>query len=130
MRVYIPEIGRWNGADPMSHGRDWLSPYQYVQNNPILRIDPDGMLDDYYDIEGNYLGSDGEGNNIRLITEGKEQSVQSKLNGANTSSENRASVRSSENSKIIEIDESANSLAQDVADHSLSEGREHQGLYI
>lgn len=32
----------------MASEREWLSPYNYVQNNPMLLLDPDGMLDDYY----------------------------------------------------------------------------------
>ena len=31
----------------MAEQRDWVSPYNFVQNNPINRIDPDGALDDY-----------------------------------------------------------------------------------
>ena len=31
--------------DPMAHKRPGLTPYNYVQNNPIMRIDPTGMLD-------------------------------------------------------------------------------------
>jgi RHS repeat-associated protein len=46
-RYYDPVIGRWTSPDPMASEREWLSPYNFVQNNPILRIDPDGMLDEY-----------------------------------------------------------------------------------
>jgi RHS repeat-associated protein len=46
-RMYMPEIGRWGVTDPMSSKRHWLSPYNYVQNSPISRFDPSGMLDDY-----------------------------------------------------------------------------------
>lgn len=57
-RYFDPVIGRWTSPDPMASERSWVSPYNYVQNNPMLRIDPDGMLDDYFNREGKYLGSD------------------------------------------------------------------------
>jgi RHS repeat-associated protein len=44
-RMYDPAIGRWLSPDPLADARNWVSPYQYVQNNPINRIDPTGMLD-------------------------------------------------------------------------------------
>ncbi|MDN3601964.1 RHS repeat-associated core domain-containing protein [Belliella kenyensis] len=44
-RYFDPVIGRWTSPDPMASERSWVSPYNYVQNNPLNRIDPDGRFD-------------------------------------------------------------------------------------
>jgi len=46
-RGYDPVLGRFSQIDPMFMERPGLSAYNYVQNNPLIRIDPTGMLDDY-----------------------------------------------------------------------------------
>jgi RHS repeat-associated protein len=43
-RMLDPTIGRWNGIDPYADIYESISPYSYVENNPITGIDPDGRL--------------------------------------------------------------------------------------
>lgn len=39
------DMARFISVDPMAHKREWLNPYNFVQNNPILRVDPLGLTD-------------------------------------------------------------------------------------
>ncbi len=44
--MYDPAVGRFLHVDPLAEKRTWVSTYNYVQNNPINRIDPTGALDE------------------------------------------------------------------------------------
>ena len=44
-RFYDPAIGRWISRDPLAYLREWVSPYNFVQDTPLNRIDPDGRFD-------------------------------------------------------------------------------------
>jgi RHS repeat-associated protein len=47
-RFYDPQLARFHTIDPMADTYFDLSPYNYVANNPLIFIDPDGMLIDDY----------------------------------------------------------------------------------
>ena len=44
-RQHDPQIGRWTTIDPLAQKRYWATPYNYVQNNPLNRIGPNGLTD-------------------------------------------------------------------------------------
>ena len=52
-RYYMSDVSVWLSVDPMRDEREWLSPYNYCQLNPINRIDPTGALDWEPEIDGN-----------------------------------------------------------------------------
>jgi RHS repeat-associated protein len=41
-RIYDPRIGRWLSRDPLEAKYPSLSPYNFVNNNPIIYVDVDG----------------------------------------------------------------------------------------
>ncbi|MEP7269441.1 MAG: RHS repeat-associated core domain-containing protein [Saprospiraceae bacterium] len=105
-RWYDGGIGRWTQVDPMAENRSWVSTYNYVQNNPILRNDPTGALDQVGDpVQPSVAG---------ILLEGAYQAISAGFNyimragealGLGTEGRStRASVRHSEGGGVEGID--------------------------
>jgi len=62
-------LARFTSVDPHWESYGSWNPYQYGLNSPVRYTDPNG-LDVYVNEDGNFLGSDGEGNKVRVITQG------------------------------------------------------------
>lgn len=45
-RHMFPVLMRFTTIDPLAEIKPWLTPYHFCSNNPIVRVDPSGMLDD------------------------------------------------------------------------------------
>ena len=50
-RYLNPKDARWLSVDPMFENFTGVSPYAYCHNNPISRVDPNGMFDSQEDAE-------------------------------------------------------------------------------
>ena len=85
-RFYDPTLGRFMNIDPLADKRLSITPYNYVQNNPILRVDPLGTVDDYNiysdgrievlrtdDETDSFTYNDSEGNEYDLGTQSKNE---------------------------------------------------------
>ena len=65
-RQHNAATGRWDRMDQLAEENPEVSPYVYCHNNPINKIDPDGM-DDYYSITGQYLSHEDNGTDFIII---------------------------------------------------------------
>ena len=75
-RYYEPVLALWYGVDALAEDNNAVSGYHFCHANPILRVDNDGNSD-YFDFEGNYIGSDNIDNDyIRIISRDLWESVQ------------------------------------------------------
>jgi RHS repeat-associated protein len=88
-RIYDSRNGRMFSGDPMASFYAWQTPYAYINNSPVSKIDFNGE-GDYYDVSGKKLGSDGKtitqgkGKNAKKVTDDKAYVTSQDVISANT----------------------------------------------
>jgi len=66
-RYYDSRIGRWLQVDPLAEKYTGWSVYNYVRDNPLLLVDPNGSDDDWYqDASGNAQWVDSHEKNLEI----------------------------------------------------------------
>jgi len=82
-RGYDPILGRTWQTDPMSETFYDHSPYSWVKNNPLLRIDPTGMTDFTFNKKSGEVTQVGEANDEpdRILKTNNKGEVKYKKNG-------------------------------------------------
>ena len=81
-RMYDFNIARWTTQDPLAEQLCGITPYRFSLNNSTNIIDIFG-LSDYFDFNGQYLGSDGSDKDlIRMITQENWEKMQIKNDDA------------------------------------------------
>lgn len=78
-----PEVvSRWLQPDPLAEEFYEWSPYNFVKNNPILFVDPDGRFaipfTDLFDKNGNKIGDDGIDNGVNVVVNNDQLASQVK----------------------------------------------------
>ncbi len=87
---------RFDTMDPLAEKYYSVSPYAYCANNPIRYVDPDGRnYGDFYDMNGNRIGTDGINDKKKYIVLDKQESKQIEKTDKQGNTTNRSGVSSS-----------------------------------
>ncbi len=107
-RTYANRLGRFTTVDPLRESARPDDPqtwnrFSYSYNNPMRFTDPSGMIaGDFYDRQGNYLGTDGiKDDRIYLLKKGKEEAAVCYMNESNDQRASRPRAASDEVGGLI-----------------------------
>ncbi|QMU66577.1 MAG: hypothetical protein GKR88_21305 [Flavobacteriaceae bacterium] len=123
-RHYDASIGRFMVVDPMAEERNWLTPYNFVQNNPILRVDPTGLLDDYgLDQNGNIeliKETNDDTDTLYSVTRGKDGELVKDNNGEVVKNDTNGDGQVADGDSVtVSKNEDGTSVVSELADSNL-----------
>jgi RHS repeat-associated protein len=88
-RYQDPKLGIFLSVDPMAQKNPWFTPYNYVRNNPINRIDPDGRTDFEINGEKQHINDGNNDLTVRNVTQKQFDRLQKRFEGGKTPNYNR-----------------------------------------
>jgi hypothetical protein len=112
--MYDPALGRWHCNDPLAERYYSYSPYCYVGNNPIKRIDPDGR---YWDDEEDENTAEQQQKNLENrdnYLAKQEQKTQAKIDKVNSNDKLTAEKKSDKLDKLNSKLDDLGAMREDV----------------
>lgn len=103
-RFYMPDIGRWGVIDPLAEKYQPFNAYNYVLNNPISNIDPDGMDVIENSTSVTYTGSDAQSAFKNLIANTSSDSGDDKKNPRKAGSIPKGMTEAESLIEVVKID--------------------------
>ena len=119
-RMYDSRVGRWLSLDAKKSSKPSCTPYNFVMNNPTIKIDPDGNTDFYFN--GKYIGTDGLENGMIGLVKNKDVKNQIKKNSYSFGTD----IKHGDNKDFIVVDYNILEAANVILDLALTKGQENE----
>ena len=70
----VAGVPMWTSVDPLAEKNPNMTPYHFCHDNPVNRIDPDGM-DDHFDEKGNFIERTKTGSEVMIMSGDKYKNI-------------------------------------------------------